>query len=582
MAIPCITHQTSATSEVPVRCRPFRERILSLHPDWEHRFYDDYACRELVRQEFPYLLSLYDGYTAAIQRVDLFRIAAVYRSGGFYLDLDIVCHKSLDVLSQHVCVLGEEKTLSDAEKHRLGHQHALRVSNYMFGSEARHPFWLDVLDEMLEQAPRTVGSENDILESTGPGLLTNVYHRVCGRYPELLLLRNNRIACPSCGGIACQFGEFASHLHIGSWRWEHAAPYHSPPRPMQRSDSDITRQAARWLLHAERGVRSLGKQFAVLQTYTEDTHDGVTSIYSRVRGLAQPMVDTRGLTNRCVLVAGLPFLYTDKLSPRNRNIVYTTFESTQLASFWLEAINACYNLCVVPHESVRSVFADSGVRIPLVVIQQGFTRYQCATRRRPPRDVFRIGFLGAPVQRKNLHKLYEACLPLLGEIADLRLCVHVSKYYDWMDRRIWDRVKTEPFVEWSEGVLSSSDLALWYQNLSCYVVPSSGEGWSFTPREAMYLGIPTVLTSIPVHQELTDSGYCTVIPTDGLEPAVFEGAVFGQWSRVRVEDISQAILDVYRTPKQIEHKAYCGAKWIEDKWLNADVRRKLADLMQSV
>jgi hypothetical protein len=70
------------------------------------------------------------------------------------------------------------KTLSPEQAIRLGHRHRLRVANYMFGAEPKHPFWLDVLQEMLCQAERKIVSENDILESTGPGLWTNVYHRV--------------------------------------------------------------------------------------------------------------------------------------------------------------------------------------------------------------------------------------------------------------------------------------------------------------------------------------------------------------------------------------------------------------------
>jgi inositol phosphorylceramide mannosyltransferase catalytic subunit len=243
MAIPKITHQTAPRPTPPAWCEPLRRQVLQRHPGWDHRFYDDGACREVVGREFPDLLSLYDSYPSDIQRVDLFRVVVVYASGGFYIDLDVACHAFLEPLREYRCVLGEEKTLSPQEAIRLGHRHRLRVANYMFGSEPKHPFWLDVLQEMLRQAQRKIVSENDILESTGPGLWTNVYHRVKDHHPDLLLLENKHLACSRCGAISCQFGTFASHLHVGSWRWEGLArPRPSPAETVRaRSSGDDQR-----------------------------------------------------------------------------------------------------------------------------------------------------------------------------------------------------------------------------------------------------------------------------------------------------------------------------------------------------
>jgi len=218
MAIPKIIHQTAATTEPPAWCQSLRQQAVRLHPGWDHRFYDDAAGRDFLRRELPHLLPLYDNYPHNIQRVDLFRVAAGYVSGGFYLDLDIECHRPLDTLCEYRCVLAEEITLDPEQAVAFGNVNPLRVANYMFGSEPGHPFWLDLVDEMHRRARRPIASENDILESTGPGLWSDVYHRVKDRYPDLVLLRNDRRTCAKCGVISCHFGDFASHLHVGSWR----------------------------------------------------------------------------------------------------------------------------------------------------------------------------------------------------------------------------------------------------------------------------------------------------------------------------------------------------------------------------
>jgi glycosyltransferase involved in cell wall biosynthesis len=420
----------------------------------------------------------------------------------------------------------------------------------MFGSEPRHPFWLDVLDEMQARAGRPVARDEDVLETTGPGMLTDVYHRDAARDPRIRLLRNESLRCARCGGISCRFGEFAAHLHAGSWRGVRPAP-----RSAAHDDP------------------------LVLRTYRGDVHDGLSSVFASASTLGPVVDDTRDTAGHRVLVAGIPFLYAAKLSPRNVNVAYTTFESTRLPQHWVAALNAHYHVCAVPHDAVARVFRDSGVRIPLHVVPQGFTRYPRAPRR-PPEDVFRIGFIGVPVRRKNLRTLFDACVRLRRAIPALRLAVHVARWYDWLDASAWRDVAAAPFVEWSEGVRSRDEIAAWYASLSCYAYPSSAEGWSFTPRESMYLGVPTVVSAIPVHDDLVRSGFCTVIPARGREPAVYEGGVFGEWSAIGTDDAVRALLGVHDDPAAAESKALDGARWIDERWSGDEMLRGLRGVLE--
>ena len=584
MPIPRITHQTAASARLPGPHETYRRTLLSLHPSWEHRFYDDAACRALVASEMPDLLGLYDGYPTAIQRADLFRVLAVYLAGGFYLDLDVACHRPLDSLCRHGCVVAEESTLDAEALRRLGHRHALRVANYMFGSEPRHPFWLEVLAEMVERSERLIGSEEDVLESTGPGLFTEVYHRGAGRLPGVILLRNHGVRCLRCGGVSCQFGAFAGHRHEGTWRWQHARG--RQPSPAKGADAGrppVDRRRVREVLDRERRRNGAGHDDVyVLRTYTEDAHDGLTSVFHRVKGLGRVVDDSRHLRGKRVLVPGIPFLYADRLSPRNANVAYTTFESTRLPGHWVEALNARYNRCAVPHPCVERTFRSSGVRIPLQAIQQGYTRHPKPPGSAPRDGAFRVGFLGVPVQRKNLERLLRACLDLHPEIPSLRLAIHVSRRYDWLDPAALEPFRRSPIVEWSEGRLSDAELGAWYGRLSCYAFPSAAEGWSFTPRESLYLAIPTLVSDIPAHRELAAGGYCTLIPARGCEPAATEWGVFGEWSHVRVEDVRRALAEVYEDRDRAAERARAGSRWIAGRWRNEDVEADLRRLLDTV
>lgn len=143
-------------------------------------------------------------------------------------------------------------------------------------------------------------------------------------------------------------------------------------------------------------------------------------------------------------------------------------------------------------------------------------------------------------------------------------------------------MENSPFVEWTWGRMSEEWTAEWYGRLSCYVFPSSGEGWSFTPRESMYLGVPTVLTDIPVHREIIESGYCRAIPVCGKEDANYEGNTYGQWDRVSLNDIEDAVWDVYRNYGSYLIRALQGSRWIENKWTNEGSQQMLLEYMRSL
>ena len=578
--IPRVTHQTAATEPKKGPLGAYRRKLVDLHPGWDHRFYDDESCRDLVSRELGYLLPLYDAFSTPVQRADLFRVAVLYARGGFYLDLDMECHQPLDALLSHACVLAEEMTLTEDEARGFGVDHRLRIANYMFGSAARHPFWLELLEGMLRESQRPLRSDNEILEATGPGLLTRVFHRTRDRYPDIVVTPNGGARCPRCRLPRCCFGPFATHHHLASWRGQldRVAPTRSTVGLAEEDRQAIRRH----LRHASR--RQDHGDRVVLRTYSGESIDGLSSVFAQLGNVGPGVDDSRHLAGKKVLVPGIPFLYTDRLSPDNINVVFTTFESSELPGHWVRAINDRYHGCIVPHAAIREVFERSGVAVPVHVIQLGYRR--CPRRRATPSPAtaapFRVGFLGVPVRRKNLHLLYDACHGLRPRIPELRLAIHVSHLYDWVDARPLRRLRAVPWVEWSEGVKNEEELGRWYGELSCYAFPSSGEGWSFTPRESLYLGIPTVLTDIPVHRELAESGYCHVISGRGSEPATFEGGVFGEWLRLSADDIAEALLEVHRDRDAARRRAREGSRWIESRWLASDLEIRVGDLLDAL
>ncbi|MGA7879104.1 MAG: glycosyltransferase [Desulfoferrobacter sp.] len=583
MPIPKIIHQTAQNKDIKEPYRSFQGKLLSLHPDWDYYFYDDRDCRNTVAEQFPVLLPIYDSFTTNVQRADMFRVVAVYSHGGVYVDLDAECLQPLDGLCECNCVLSEEKTLTVDEARKLGHEHTLRIANYMFASEPNHLFMLHLLLEMVERCRKPVISEDDVLESTGPGLMTDTYHACKDRLRDIVLLRNMDRVCPAgCGGVSCHFGNYARHYHLGSWRPGKERSLISPgPKRKKLAKEDAKRASG--AIKSEVEKRQPDSPPYVLQTYQDIAYDGLSTVFQRCLAIGSPIDDSKRLKDKKVLVVGVPFRYMDRISPSNTNVVYTTFESTELPKSWVQAINDCYQHCIVPHESVQTVFRDSGVKIPIEVVHQGFTRYRRRRRSFSVNRLFRVGFLGVPTRRKNLYKLFEACSSLQTQIPGLKLVVHVPTFYQWLDRSETRIIRSAQFVEWSEGRWTEEKLADWFHDLSCYVFPSSGEGWSFTPRESLYLGVPTIISDIPVHDELVASGFCKVIGSKRLEDAQFEGNnTFGQWHCFDTEDIARAIMDVYKNYGSYSIRSLQGSHWIENKWPNESMQQRVLTFLNGI
>ena len=198
-----------------------------LHPDWEYLYFDDEEIRRFIATEFPQYQLVFDHFPQSIQRIDFFRYLAVFRLGGFYFDLDVFLSKSLSPLLDHGCVFPfEELTLSRFLRNK--HQMDWEIGNYAFGAAAGHPYLSAVIENcvraqgalgwvepMMAGIPRMFRSEYEVLNTTGPGLLS----RTLAEHPEttadLIVLFPEDVRDPKGWH---QFGSFGVHLMDGSWR----------------------------------------------------------------------------------------------------------------------------------------------------------------------------------------------------------------------------------------------------------------------------------------------------------------------------------------------------------------------------
>ena len=86
-----VTNIPSMGSNAPHRCQ-------KVNPDFDVKVWNASAARDLLEQYYDWFLPTYDNYPYPIQRVDAIKYFVLHHYGGFYLDLDITCRRSLTPL----------------------------------------------------------------------------------------------------------------------------------------------------------------------------------------------------------------------------------------------------------------------------------------------------------------------------------------------------------------------------------------------------------------------------------------------------------------------------------------------------
>ena len=176
MTIPKILHQLAKTEDIPPHLQGFQESWKRLNPDYEYHLWTDQSLEAWVSEQAPDVLPLFLAYPRSICRADLGRYLLLNRIGGVYADLDCQCLRP-------IAPLLEGRQLAFANEPAAHHDQAAVqdrrldqiVCPSFIASEAGHPFWLDVFDELRRFDPSQVLTSNDVLDATGPFLLSRVF-----------------------------------------------------------------------------------------------------------------------------------------------------------------------------------------------------------------------------------------------------------------------------------------------------------------------------------------------------------------------------------------------------------------------
>ena len=184
-------------------------KVRKLNPEWQHWFWSDDACRELIANNFDVrLLQLYDRLLPGAYKADLWRLCALYAFGGVYLDIDLDFFLPIREFFPEGCpdpMLCQDDATSVSDYY---------MYNAIMGSRSRK---LPFLKKCLLQMVRTVrfclrsgpSVHSNPLMATGPGSLGLAFMEsdMSHQHHVLLQVTNkrawgdaDRFVCTSVGG----------------------------------------------------------------------------------------------------------------------------------------------------------------------------------------------------------------------------------------------------------------------------------------------------------------------------------------------------------------------------------------------
>lgn len=230
--------QTWKTKEIPREFRSYHKRLRKLNPDYEFLLFTDEEVIDFVENEYPQYFDAFNALPEFICKTDLFRLLAVYKLGGIYLDLDVNPLRSFDDLCEHECVFpsgGPELNAYFAAEFGM----LEKIGQYAFAARAGHPFLIACVENICRAAldpeyvrmpdekllassstnPRTAMSEvvhfQKVLFTSGPGMVTRTYieQPQCRKGVKILYAYNAATRM----NLPFSFGPYAVHRMTGSW-----------------------------------------------------------------------------------------------------------------------------------------------------------------------------------------------------------------------------------------------------------------------------------------------------------------------------------------------------------------------------
>lgn len=266
-------------------------------------------------------------------------------------------------------------------------------------------------------------------------------------------------------------------------------------------------------------------------------------------------------------------------------IAYSMFESTRISEKWVGILNSMFDLLVLPDENLIDTYKLSGVTIPVFVLPCGIylEKYLNQPVKCKKNFPFVFGSSAAFWPHKNQDLIVRAFANVFGNNPNVKLLMHGRSGTSEIRNNILKIINLYKLlnVEFIDREFDQNEYLNFKKNLDCYVHISKGEGFSITPREALALGIPCILSDNFAQKTICKTGYVRSIVSEIPEPAYYVHLknYYGVNYNCNIKDVEDALMDVYLNYQRYLTKATKGREWVT-QYLYSNLRNKYLNLVK--
>lgn len=251
-------------------------------------------------------------------------------------------------------------------------------------------------------------------------------------------------------------------------------------------------------------------------------------------------------------------------------IAYSMIECSDIPKQWVDIFNENFDLIVVPDNFVKEVYTNSGVKKPIFVLPiplylEDFLNTKLDLKKS---DKFNFGVSCRFVDHKNYKLLIRAFIHEFKNNKNVNLIIH-GRAGD-IPNLFLKRVEKYNNIKIIDRQLNHSEYISFFSNLNCYILISKGEGFSITPREALALGIPCILSNNTAHRTICETGYVLAIESGMPEEAYkdYFGFACGLKYNCKLSDVCRAMRFMYNNYEIFLKKAKEGREWTKQYLLD--------------
>lgn len=249
------------------------------------------------------------------------------------------------------------------------------------------------------------------------------------------------------------------------------------------------------------------------------------------------------------------------------NLAYSMTESTEVPPQWVEIFNNNFDAVIVPDEFLVEVYKDSGIIIPIFVLAfpiyiDDFLSFEPKKTKNSP---FVFGTSSSLIDRKNHASVINAFANIYRNNPDFKLKIH-GRFGDVNKLKNLVKSLNANNIEVFLKQFTQKEYINFLSSLDCYVLASKSEGFSISPREALALQIPCILSNNSGHRTIIKTELVRSVETNIKEPYHY-GNLFnkyiGHCFNCEIKDLEEAFSDVFNNYSKYLDKANQAREWVK-------------------